>query len=125
MLESPKLPAGPYIDMDNIAAVLLRLLRAGVWKLRAVRFMAIVRRMLTMNQKIVNIIRDILRLSPDGIDPSIGMKTCGKWDSLAHINLMLAVEQEFGIMLSPDEMQTMTSYEGMAAVLSGKGLIDG
>ena len=32
------------------------------------------------------------------------------WDSLAHLNLVLSIEQEFGIALADDEVVGMTAF---------------
>ena len=32
------------------------------------------------------------------------------WDSLAHLNLVLSIEQEFGIALADDEVIAMTAF---------------
>ena len=34
-----------------------------------------------------------------------------KWDSLGHINLVLAIEQQFNIKFSMDEIAEMVSFE--------------
>jgi acyl carrier protein len=61
---------------------------------------------------------------PDGeVDESISMKTVKKWDSLAHINLVLSIEQEMGTIFSPEEMQEMTSYAMIMATLAHKGIL--
>jgi acyl carrier protein len=38
-----------------------------------------------------------------------------EWDSVHHLNLMLALEQEFGVTLEPEEMEKMTSIRGIAS----------
>jgi len=42
------------------------------------------------------------------------------WDSLSHINLMLALEAEFSITLSPDEAAEMLSVGLIRKVLRDK-----
>lgn len=44
----------------------------------------------------------------------------GGWDSLAHINLILAVEQEFGVVLSPEEAGKATSFRAMRALIESR-----
>ena len=50
-----------------------------------------------------------------GGDASI-MQTPG-WDSLGHANLMLAVEEEFEVTLSPDEVVDLQSLEDIVTYL--------
>jgi acyl carrier protein len=53
-------------------------------------------------------------LPVEAIAPETTQDTCAQWDSLAHLNLMLAVEDAFGLTLSVEEMAAMTS---VAAIL--------
>lgn len=46
--------------------------------------------------------------SPNSID---------SWDSLGHINLVLALEAEFGVSISPDEAVEMLSIGAIRKVL--------
>jgi acyl carrier protein len=43
-----------------------------------------------------------------------------EWDSLAALNLALVVEQEFGLRVSPDDMDEMVSFELIAELLRRK-----
>jgi acyl carrier protein len=42
------------------------------------------------------------------------------WDSMAHINLVLMVEQEFRITFSPEEAGMTTSFESMREIVELK-----
>lgn len=44
------------------------------------------------------------------------------WDSLAHVQLMLAIEEAFDVTLSTDEMAKMTSVPAILSVLRQKGV---
>lgn len=77
-----------------------------------------------MNERVKQIMCDLLKVPESEMDASVSMKTCRKWDSLAHVNLMLGIEQEFGISLSTDELQRMVSYEEIVAVLRRKHALD-
>ena len=49
--------------------------------------------------------------SPDSID---------RWDSVQHLNLVLAIEEAFGLQLTPDEMEQMHSIGGIAELIEAK-----
>lgn len=78
-----------------------------------------------MHEGLKSIFERVLNLPPDKIDETISMKTCKKWDSLAHINLMLSIEDHVGASFSPDELQEMVSYELIVEVLRKKGVLNG
>jgi acyl carrier protein len=45
-----------------------------------------------------------------------------RWDSLAHVTLMAALEGEFGIELDTSEQLELTSFEAVRLFLEEKGL---
>lgn len=42
------------------------------------------------------------------------------WDSLKQLNLILLLEEEFSIKITPDEMQELTSYKKILSFLNSK-----
>jgi len=46
--------------------------------------------------------------------------TTGTWDSLNHLRVVMAVEEEFGIRLDPDEVTSVTSLSGLAKLVKEK-----
>jgi len=44
-----------------------------------------------------------------------------RWDSLAHLRLILALEKRIGRTLDPDEAVRIESIEDLAGFLSGRG----
>ncbi len=73
-----------------------------------------------MESKIRQIMADILDLAPGSITDETGMDNTGSWDSLAHINLMTALEHEFGITLDIEEIEAMRSFSDIRGILRHK-----
>jgi len=63
---------------------------------------------------------DILDLPADSIDDSTVMERIDSWDSLTHINLCLAFEQEFQVSFEVSEIESMLSYTDFVEVLEKK-----
>jgi len=42
------------------------------------------------------------------------------WDSVAHVNLMVAVESEFGIEFTTQELESMDTVGDMARLIAAK-----
>jgi acyl carrier protein len=42
--------------------------------------------------------------------PSSSTASLAAWDSVAHITLLSAISEEFGVEFSPDEFDELTSY---------------
>jgi acyl carrier protein len=56
------------------------------------------------------------------VTPESTPDTIEGWDSIAHLNLVLALEQEFGIQLLPEEIEQLLSVELVAALLVEKAV---
>ena len=50
----------------------------------------------------------------------IAMESQPAWDSMAHINLILAVEQEFRVALSPEEAAEAITFDEFLAIVERK-----
>ena len=70
-----------------------------------------------MDDKIRAIMAEVLRLPVErgGADAAIG--TVPNWDSTAHMRMMIALEDEFGIELDESRMIEMTSFARIRAVV--------
>ncbi len=45
-----------------------------------------------------------------------------QWDSLAHFQLMIAIEEAFGVRLSPGDVIELKSYPAAIAILRRHGV---
>jgi len=63
-----------------------------------------------IEQRVKELMSDILGLNPNEIEASTSMGNVAASDSLNHLNLCLAMEQEFGIALEVEEIESMLSY---------------
>lgn len=63
-----------------------------------------------MEQKIKNIMAEVFGVPLHEIKDDSSAYTIATWDSLKHIDLMLAFEKEFGIRFEDEEISTMVDY---------------
>jgi acyl carrier protein len=54
------------------------------------------------------------------LTPELGPATIPEWDSVATVQLVLAVEQEFGVRLSTDEVASLRSAGDFLKILASK-----
>jgi acyl carrier protein len=54
------------------------------------------------------------------VTPQLTADDVDEWDSLSHINLMLAIELEFGIEFDPSEIQTFANVGELIASIEKK-----
>lgn len=53
----------------------------------------------------------VFGVTPEVITPASCQETMTTWDSLAHLSLVMELENEFGITFSTEEIIPMTSIE--------------
>ena len=63
------------------------------------------------------VIATVLSVSPDAIGPDASQDTLKSWDSLKHMNLVLAIEQTFGVEIPDEDAAEITSYALIKVVL--------
>jgi acyl carrier protein len=71
-------------------------------------------------ERLIALISEILRMPPQEIVDSLDMEATGTWDSLSHMELIAAIEDEFGVDLSADEIVSMRSVADIRTVLRAK-----
>ena len=66
------------------------------------------------------IFSDIFGVPLESIRPDSSPETIESWDSLQHLNLVLALEQEFGVQFEPEEIETLVSPAFVATLVAEK-----
>ena len=61
--------------------------------------------------KLKQVVSDILEVDIDDINENSSPDNIEKWDSLSHIKLVMAIEVEFNVKLTPDDMMDMLSVK--------------
>ena len=74
-----------------------------------------------MNDKLIRLLSDTLGRDASAISAETAMANTPAWDSVAHLNVCMAVEAEFAVSLSPEEMIEMTGVAAIMAVLRKHG----
>jgi acyl carrier protein len=72
--------------------------------------------------RLSELVAEILRLPPDAVTDSLTIAETENWDSLAHIELVAALESEFSVELSADDIVEMITYAKIRSVLGSKGV---
>lgn len=69
-------------------------------------------------ERLINILESILDISSDRINDDLTQDTLKIWDSLRHIELVMALEEEFELTFEPEEIEIMGSFKGIKAILA-------
>jgi len=75
-----------------------------------------------LTDRVRQIAADIFSVPVDGLTAESSPEAIASWDSLNHLNLVLALEQEWGIQFSPEEMEELLSIAKIVSVVSAKSL---
>ncbi len=68
-------------------------------------------------EQVRSIASDIFGISADKITPESSPETIENWDSMQHLNLVLAIEEKFGVQLEPEDVEQMKSIGAVAALV--------
>lgn len=69
---------------------------------------------ITLEERVCGIASDVLGVSVDELTRDSSPDTVVTWDSVAHLSLVLAVEQELGVQFNYDELERLTSIGALA-----------
>jgi acyl carrier protein len=71
-------------------------------------------------ERVRGIASDVLQVAPGSLSAESSPQTVENWDSVQHLNLVLALEEQFGVQFEPDEMDGMKSIGASAGILVQK-----
>ena len=64
-----------------------------------------------LKEKIINVMSVVFEVDETEINEDSSADTIEKWDSLRHLNLILALEEEFGVSIPDEEVGNMVNYK--------------
>lgn len=73
-------------------------------------------------QKLKEVLSRIFNVSLDTITEDASPDTIENWDSLRHMNLVLALEEEFDVEFTDDQVVEILSYKLIKIVLKEHGI---
>ena len=68
-------------------------------------------------EQVKSIASDIFGVPTDKITAESSPETIENWDSMQHLNLVLAVEEKFGVQLSPEDIEQMKNIGAVAKLV--------
>lgn len=71
-----------------------------------------------MDSRLENVFKTTFGI--DAVPADLSQTNCEAWDSVNHLNLVLALEAEFGVTFEPEEIAAMQNVRIVAELLSGK-----
>jgi acyl carrier protein len=71
-------------------------------------------------ERIKNVMSAVFEIPEEQIKNDSSPDTIGSWDSLRHMNLIVALEEEFKVELTDDEILDMMNYKSIESIITGK-----
>lgn len=71
-----------------------------------------------MTDRLTTLIAGCLDMHPDSITDETGTHNLARWDSLRHMRIVFALEDEFGIRLRDQELMSLVGVAAIRAALS-------
>ena len=72
---------------------------------------------MNVEEKVKEIIAGILKVSAEEISPDTAIGDIPEWDSLSHIQIVSAIEKEFGFSFTPDVMMELEDVSDIVAAV--------
>ena len=68
-------------------------------------------------EQVRNTASDIFGIPAEKITAESSPETIENWDSMQHLNLVLAIEEKFGVQLDPEDIEQMKNIGAVAALV--------
>ncbi len=73
-----------------------------------------------MLENVRRIVSDVFEIPEESVKPDSSPDNVETWDSIHHLNMVLALEQEFGVQFTPEEIEQLLSVELIVALVEEK-----
>jgi acyl carrier protein len=68
-------------------------------------------------EQVRSVASDIFGIPTEKIVAESSPETIENWDSIQHLNLVLAIEEKFGVQLDPEDIEQMKNIGAVAALV--------
>ena len=75
----------------------------------------------TVETRIARVVSDVMGVPAEQVKDTSSPDTIANWDSLSHLNLVIAMEAEFGVELSAEDAIEMLSVGLIRIILEERG----
>jgi acyl carrier protein len=75
----------------------------------------------TISFRVHRLVADVFSIPVDSVTSESSPKTIEGWDSVGHLNLIIALEQEFHVQFSLEDIEKMVDVQGIVRALNGHG----
>jgi acyl carrier protein len=76
----------------------------------------------TVEERTRQLVAEVFGLPLESVTRATSHETVEEWDSLSVLNILMSVEAEFGVAISPEEAANFVSVDKILATLESKGV---
>lgn len=77
----------------------------------------------SVSPRLQNLLADVFNIPPAQVTPELSAGAVAAWDSVGHLQAILALETEFGVQFDMERVVELTSVATIQRELEGKGAI--
>lgn len=77
--------------------------------------------MQSVEDRVRQVMAGLFGVEPETVGPKTSMDTLENWDSLQHVSLVMALEQEFGMQIPVSEAFQMTDFNAVCRSVARHG----
>ena len=78
---------------------------------------------IAVSDVLIQLFAEVMRIDPSELNEDSSPDNVKKWDSLAAMNLVAAIEEKFDVQLSTKEIMKMKTIGRARSTLQGKGVV--
>jgi citrate synthase len=72
-------------------------------------------------ERLEEVMAEALRVSPSAVTDTLAVNAIPQWDSLAHVELMIALERAYGVSIDENRMLELVSVRAIRDFLAHAG----
>jgi acyl carrier protein len=76
---------------------------------------------INLSQRVQTLLAEAIQVPPDLVTPELAFGDLPQWDSLGHMEVMLRLEESFGIAIDADTIARLISVPEICLFLEEKG----
>jgi acyl carrier protein len=74
-----------------------------------------------VNDELRRLVADVLGVDVREVTDELGPGVSDTWDSISHLRIVSAIEDELSLRLTMDEIRSVDSFARLAAIVAAKG----
>jgi acyl carrier protein len=73
-----------------------------------------------MDEKIKQVFNSVFQVSPEQVSDTLSPQDVSGWDSLGHVRLVTALQEQFGVEFDVDEIMSMENVAEIKKIIAAR-----